>query len=140
MRLVLDTDVIIAALRSQAGASAAILTDALDGNATLLVSVALALEYEAVATRDELLAATGMSHGDALRRVSTIIALCEPVYAAYRWRPQLRDPDDEMVLEAAVNGGAELLVTFNLRDFGTAPQAFGIDLCRPADALRRIRS
>ena len=50
-----------------------------------------------------------------------VIALCEPAFQAYSWRPQLGDPDDEMVLEAAVNGGADMLVTFNRRDFGEAP-------------------
>jgi predicted nucleic acid-binding protein len=57
----------------------------------------------------------------------------------FLWRPQLRDPNDEMVLEAAVNGRADLLVTFNVRDFGTVPSRFGIEVMIPRDALERIR-
>lgn len=64
--------------------------------------------------------------------------MCEPVETHFIWRPQLRDPADELVLDAAVNGGAEAIVTFNIRHFGVAPRLFGIDLLIPADALRRI--
>lgn len=140
MRLVLDTDVIVAAFRSPAGASSALLNDALDGKFAMLVSAPLALEYEAVVKRTEQLAAMGMTIEEADRRIRTLIALCAPIYKAYSWRPQLRDPNDEMVLEAAVNGGADMLVTFNQRDFGTAPAAFGIICLRPNEALERIRS
>ena len=52
--------------------------------------------------------------------------------------PQLRDPADEMVLEAAINGGADALVTFNRKDFGQVPARFGIALLPPQDALRRL--
>jgi len=55
-----------------------------------------------------------------------VLAMTEPVKTHFLWRPQLRDPGDEMVLEAAANGRADALVTFNLRDFGTAPVRFGI--------------
>jgi predicted nucleic acid-binding protein len=55
------------------------------------------------------------------------------------WRPQLRDPADELVLEAAVNGRADAVVTFNRRDFGDAPAAFGIEVLTPAEALNRVR-
>jgi putative PIN family toxin of toxin-antitoxin system len=140
MRLVLDTDVIVAAFRSPTGASSALLNDALDGKFAMLVSVPLALEYEAVVKRAEQLSAMGMSIEEADRRIRTLVALCEPVFKAYSWRPQLRDPNDEMVLEAAVNGGADMLVTFNQRDFGTAPAAFGISCALPSAALERIRS
>ena len=138
--MVLDTDVIIAALRSPSGASAAILRLAIDGKITTLVNMALAYEYEAVATRKFHLDAMGMTLEQANLRIRSIVGLCEPVFTAYRWRPQLKDPDDEMVLEAAVNGGATMLVTFNRRDFGTAPLAFGIDVLLPSEALERIRS
>ncbi len=140
MRLVLDTDVVVAAFRSPTGASAALIERALDGDITLLVTVPLALEYEAVVKREEHLVATGTKIDEMDRRIGSLIALCEPVYRAYRWRPQLRDPADEMVLEAAVNGGADMLVTFNRRDFGDAPAAFSIACMLPRDALQRIRS
>jgi putative PIN family toxin of toxin-antitoxin system len=139
MRLVLDTDVIVAAFRSPTGASAALIELALDSRIELLVTVPLALEYEAVLKREEHLVATGMAIDLMDRRVRSLIAICNPVYRAFRWRPQLRDPADEMVLEAAVNGGADMLATFNQRDFGTAPAAFGIECLLPRDALEKAR-
>ena len=140
MRMALDTDVVTAAFRSPTGASAALIELALDGKITLLASVPLALEYEAVLKRDEHLVACNATIEQMDRRVRSLIALCEPVYRAFRWRPQVRDPADEMVLEAAVNGGADMLVTFNRRDFGTAPAAFGIACLLPREALERTRS
>lgn len=140
LRCVLDTDVIIAAMRSPNGASAAILLAALDNtNLKLLVSVPLALEYEAKCLLPEHRQAGGLDERQALTFVNTLIGLAEPVKLDFRWRPQLRDPGDEMVLETAINGQAKLLVTFNLRDFGDAPQQFGIQALRPSDALKRIR-
>jgi len=68
-----------------------------------------------------------------------VLAIVEPVETHFLWRPQLRDPADELVLEAAVNGRAEALVTFNRRDFGAVPVGFGIDVLTPAEAIRRIR-
>ncbi len=56
----------------------------------------------------------------------------------FLWRPQLRDPNDEMVLETAVNGRADAIVTFNVRDFATAPGQFGIEVLKPAEVLRRL--
>ncbi len=140
MRLVLDTDVVVAAFRSPTGASAALIELALDSKITLLVSVPLALEYEAVLKREQHLLAIDSTIDQMDSRVRSLIALCDPVYRAFRWRPQLRDPADEMVLEAAVNGSADMLVTFNQRDFGTAPAAFGITCLLPREALERIRA
>jgi predicted nucleic acid-binding protein len=65
--------------------------------------------------------------------------MVEPIETHYMWRPQLRDPADEFVLEAAVNGQAAAIVTFNRRDFGNVPATFGIDVLTPAEAIRRIR-
>ena len=138
MRLVLDTDVVVAAMRSPAGASAAILRAARRGRTTLLVSVALALEYEAVCREAEHRLAAGLSDWEVEVFVTAVIALAEPVKTHFLWRPQLRDPNDEMVLEAAVNGRAELLVTFNLRDFGRVPSQFGVEALLPKEALGRI--
>nr|CAA6811428.1 MAG: Unknown protein [uncultured Thiotrichaceae bacterium] len=140
MRYVLDTDVIIAAMRSPTGASAAILLTALnDSTLKLLCSVPLALEYEAKCTMEKHYEAAQLSREQSQIFVDTILGMMEPVKLDFRWRPQLKDPGDEMVLETAINGHADMLVTFNLRDYGSAPQLFGIQALRPADALKRIR-
>ncbi|RUQ30837.1 MAG: putative toxin-antitoxin system toxin component, PIN family [Candidatus Competibacteraceae bacterium] len=138
MRMVLDTDVVVAALRSPAGASAALLLAALDRRITLVANVPLVIEYEAVCSRAEHQQAAGVSTADAQVFLDGVAALIEPVETHFLWRPRLRDPNDEMVLEAAVNGHADLLVTFNRRDYGVIPLQFGIEVLSPRDALRRI--
>lgn len=138
MRLVLDTDVVVAAMRSPTGASAGLIEFGLDGHVQLLANVALILEYEAVCTRAEHLVAAGLRQQDALQFVDALAALAEPVVSHFIWRPQLKDPADEMVLEAAVNGRAHAIVSFNRRDYGAAPERFGLRVLRPCDAFRRI--
>jgi predicted nucleic acid-binding protein len=141
MRLVLDTDVIVSAIRSSKGASAALLLEIGERrHATLLLSVVLALEYEAVCVLPEHRIVTGLTEEEARRFVGTIIAISEPVKVRYSWRPQLHDPGDEMVLEAAINGGADWLVSFNRKHFGNLPERFGIELLSPAEALWRTRA
>jgi putative PIN family toxin of toxin-antitoxin system len=139
MRLVLDTDAVVAAMRSPTGASAAIILAARRRRVTLLLSVPLAMEYEAVCRRTEQRVEAGLT----LRQVEVfldgLIALAEPVLAHFLWRPQLRDPNDEMVLEAAVNGRAEVLATFNGRDYGTVAAQFGVDVLLPREVIGRIR-
>lgn len=139
MRLVLDTSCIVAAMRSPAGASAAILKAARQKRATLLVSVPLALEYEAVCMRQEHREAAELSEDEVSVFLDAVIAMAEPVEPHYLWRPQLRDAADEMVLEAAANGRADVIATFNLGDFGAAPKMFGIETLLPRDALKRIK-
>ena len=139
MRLVLDTDVVVAGMRSPSGASAAILRSVRRGGVTLLVSVPLAMEYEAVCKNAEHRLAARLSERQVDIFVNAVIAMAEPVITHFLWRPQLRDPGDEMVLEAAVNGGADAIVTFNQRDFGSVPRQFGVELLLPRDVMKRIR-
>jgi putative PIN family toxin of toxin-antitoxin system len=138
--LVLDTDVIIAAMRSPSGASAALLTAVRRGEIRMLANVALALEYEATCRRAEHGVAAGLSPAQVGVFIDAVIALAEPVETHFLWRPQLRDPGDELVLEAAVNGQANAIVTFNQKDFGEIPMKFGVEVLAPVDALRRIKS
>ena len=135
----MDTDVVVAAMRSPAGASAAILRSIRQGQATLLLSVPLAVEYEAVCQKAEQRVAAGLSESEVDIFVTAVIAMAEPVEMHFLWRPQLRDPNDEMVLEVAVNGEADVLVTFNVRDYGNVPSRFGVDLLLPRAAIGRIR-
>lgn len=138
MRLTLDTDVVVAAMRSPGGASAALVLAALDERIRLLANVALVLEYEAVCLRQEHGLAAGLEAHQVQLYIDGLASLVEPVESHFVWRPQLRDPADEMVLEAAVNGRADAIVTFNHRDFGQAPQRFGLRLLLPRQALEEL--
>lgn len=139
MRVVLDTDVVVAAMRSPSGASAAIVRAARRGRPVLLLSVALAVEYEAVCCEAEHRLASGLSDQEVQTFLNVVIAMAEPVKTHFLWRPQLRDAGDEMVLEASVNGRANALITFNLRDYGEVPARFGIEVLLPREAIGRIK-
>jgi putative PIN family toxin of toxin-antitoxin system len=139
MRLVLDTGVLVAALRSDQGASRRLLMAALDRRIVLLGSVPLMLEYEAVLTRPEQLEQTGLTVKETNAILDALAAVMEPVALRFIWRPQLTDPSDEMVLETAVNGRAERLATFNLRHLSDAAARFGIRAALPGEIWRAIR-
>ncbi|MXW19102.1 MAG: PIN domain-containing protein [Gemmatimonadetes bacterium] len=83
-------------------------------------------------------AASGLSESEVETVVLALCAVAKPVEGWYLWRPQLRDPADEMVLEVAVNGRADALVTFNTRDFGDVHRTFGVEVLSPRHALRRL--
>ncbi|MYE02259.1 MAG: putative toxin-antitoxin system toxin component, PIN family [Alphaproteobacteria bacterium] len=139
MRYVLDTNILVAGLRSPAGASAALLGQALSGAFTPLLSVPLVLEYEAACCAAEHLAASGLDESGVRVVIDALCNVAEPVTPHFLWRPVLRDAGDEMVLEAAINGRADALVTFNRRHFAGADR-FGITLLSPADALRGLET
>ena len=134
----MDTDTIVAAMRSPTGASAALLRMARSGHVTLPATAPLCLEYEDVCSRPEHIDAAQFSPADLAVFLDAVIDLVEPVNVWFLWRPQLRDPGDELVLEAAVNGRAEAIATFNRRDFRPAAERFGIDVLLPGEAIRRI--
>lgn len=138
MRVVLDTAVLVAALRSDQGASRQLLLAALDRRFVMLVSVPLMLEYEAVLTRREHLAAAGITADEVNTVLDALSAVIEPVRLAFLWRPRLKDAADEMVLETAVNGTADRLVTSNLKHLGQAASEFGVRTLRPGEALREL--
>ena len=138
MRLVLDTNVLVAALRSPTGASAALLGRVLRGDFTILLSVALVLEYEAACSQPAQRAASGLSSDEVRTVITALCRVGEHVNIWFLWRPLLRDAADEMVLEAAINGRADALVTFNRRDFGDEPRRFGVALLSPQEVLKRM--
>jgi putative PIN family toxin of toxin-antitoxin system len=136
---VLDTDVLVAAFRSSRGASRRLLLGALDRRFELLLSVPLVLEYEAVLTRPEHLAACGLSAAEVERVLDDLASVARQVRLSFRWRPSLSDPNDDMVLETAVNGNAGAIVTFNQRDFEEARREFHCAVILPREALERTR-
>lgn len=139
LRLVVDTSVIVAGLRSQLGASNRILTLVAERRLVPLVTTALFLEYEDVLNRPEQRLATGMSVDDVVGFLAALASAAEPVDVHFMWRPQLADPADEIVLEAAVNGRASAIVTHNVRDFLPATSDFKIEVITPTVMLRRMR-
>jgi predicted nucleic acid-binding protein len=115
-----------------------LLIAALERGFTLLVSTPLLIEHEAVMTRAEHLSASGLTAAEIGVILDAVAAAAEPVQLAFLWRPALRDPDDDMVLEAAVNGRAAAIVTFNKRDFVPASAQFGIQVLSPGEAVRHL--
>ena len=140
MRLTFDTDVIVAALRSRTGASNALLQALRGRQLEAVASVPMLFEYEAVLMRPEQRQAIGMSVEDVGYFLDGLAALLRPVVPYFLWRPLLRDPDDEIVLDTAVNGRADAIVTFNVQDFLPEARQFQIEVLTPREALRRLRS
>ena len=137
-RAVLDTSVIVAALRSRTGASNALLEQVARETVRPLVSTALFLEYEDVLKRAENRLVTRMNEEDVDGFLAALVSAAEPVEVNFRWRPQLSDPKDELVLEAAVNGEADALVTHNVRDFEPAARLFGLRVLLPRQVLKEL--
>jgi predicted nucleic acid-binding protein len=134
----MDTDVLVAAVRSDRGASRVLLTAALERHHQVLASVPLMLQYESVLTRSEHVIAAGISAADVQLLLDAIAHVATPVRISYLWRPMLPDSDDDLVLETAVNGQAEAVITFNRRHLEPAAARFGIEILAPAEAVRRL--
>ena len=139
-RTVLDTDVLVAAVRSDRGASRVLLAGALQKRYPMLASVPLMLQYESVLCRSQHLDAAGLSTADVAALLDAVALIVHPIRIAYLWRPMLSDPGDDLVLETAVNGGADVVVTFNRRDFEPAAGRFGFEVIAPSDAVRRLEN
>jgi putative PIN family toxin of toxin-antitoxin system len=138
-RVVLDTSVVMAALRSRSGAGNAVLRLVAQRRVVPLATPPLFLEYEDVLKRPEHRLVHGLSTVEIDEFLAEFAALAEPVEVHFLWRPQVADPNDEMVLEAAINGQADALVTHNVMDFAEAGERFEISILRPSELLKRVR-
>lgn len=136
-RVVLDTCILVAAGRSRNGASFALLQHLRRADFVALASVPLFLEYEAVLKRPEQLAVGTRTPGMVDAFLDALSLRTEPVHLHYLWRPQLRDPADEMVLETALNGRAHALITYNLNDFSAA-RKFNLAVKTPVELLNEL--
>lgn len=136
-KLVIDTNILVAATRNRQGPSFALMQIIRLQQVTMCCSPALFLEYEDVLKRPSQLAASGLLASDIDAILNELAGIIEPVTTHYQWRPQLRDPADEMVLEAAANAQAHAIVTYNLRDFGPA-KLFGIPVLNPEQTFQHF--
>ncbi len=134
-KIILDSNVLVSALRSAAGPSFALVQAIRLGHIVMCCSPALFLEYEDVLKRQQQLQAFGLTLADIDDILADLAGHIAPVSTHYQWRPQLRDPSDEMVLEAAVNARAQAIVTYNLRDFAAAKR-FGVLLLNPEQTFQ----
>lgn len=107
---------------------------------SMLVSVPLMIECQAVITRPQHLRASGLSVEDVGSILDAVASIAEPVRVSFLWRPILVDPADDMVLEAAVNGRADMLVTFNRRDFVGPAESFELTVASPGEVVKRLWS
>lgn len=134
-QIVVDTNVFLAALRSKNGASYKLFQLIKSGKFELNISVPLILEYEAIAKRFQKETALTIEEIDDVIDYICLQANEQKIY--YLWRPQLRDPNDDMVLEVAVAAGCSHIITFNVKDFHNM-SLFGIQAIGPKDFLQLI--
>lgn len=130
MRVVLDTNVLYSAVRSRRGASFALMQRLGTGGFQPVLSVALCLEYEDVLLRES----TALPHTAIQDILDYVVSVSLHQRIHFLWRPVLRDPQDDMVLELAANAGCPYIVTFNIRDFRGC-ERFGVTAITPPNFL-----
>lgn len=135
----LDTNILVAALWSRSGASYRIIESALGGRLSYAVSVALVLEYEAVLNRTAMREASWASKEELDVVLDALIGQAQRIMPIRtRLRPTLADPSDDMVLECAVQAGADAIVTMNVRDFAPARELYRVDVIKPGELFLRL--
>lgn len=130
--IVIDTNVLVAALKSSKGASFQLLSSLGDGEFGICLSTPLVLEYEDVAKR--VARSCGLRHSDIDDILDYLCSIGRHRVVHYLWRPHLRDPSDDMLLELAVEASAKFIVTHNQRDF-QGSESFGIQIVTPSQFL-----
>lgn len=139
MRYLLDTNVLVAALRSRNGASNAIVRRALLGDLPLVVHQKLIYEYRDVLSRPDILAQMGLAWADIEVVLAHLVASADEVAVRYLWRPNLQDEGDNFVLEIAIAAWPCTIVTHNLKDFVRAELRFPhIALRTPGQLLQSL--
>jgi len=131
-RVVLDTNVLVAGLRSRRGASFRLLSEVGKGQFEIALSVPLVLEYEDALLRHSDVTRLNQVDVDALLDYYCSVAHLQQIF--YLWRPFLPDPKDDLLLELAVAAQCQSIVTFNRRDFAGVDK-FGVSVVEPGPFL-----
>jgi putative PIN family toxin of toxin-antitoxin system len=136
VRVVLDTNVLVAAMRSRRGASFEVVSRVGKGVFDIAVSVSLVLEYESVLLRH--VPASALTEQDIRDLIDYVceVGVWQEIF--FLWRPYLRDPNDDLILELAVAAGCDAVVTHNVRDFGGA-ERLGVRVVTPGTFLQNLR-
>jgi len=139
MRYLLDTNVLVAALRSRSGASNALVRLALQGLLPVVVHPKLVYEYRDVLSRPSTLDGTAITWPEAETLLAHLAAVAMPIDVRYLWRPNLRDEGDNFVVEIAVAAWPCTIVSHNIADFRRAELRFPqVALCTPGELMRSL--
>jgi putative PIN family toxin of toxin-antitoxin system len=135
-RIVIDSNVFVAATLSSSGASHLLFSLLPSDKFEMFISVPLILEYEDAAKRERVNKVLSNQEIDEL--IDAICLMAQPQKIFYLWRPMLKDANDDHVLELAVNGNCSSIITFNIKDFsGISERGIGIKIETPQQFLRR---
>jgi len=138
-RVVIDTNVFTAALLSAAGANRRVLRASLSGQAQPLMGAALFSEYEDLLARNQLMAKSPLSAAERHQLFEAFLSVCEWVRIYFLWRPNLPDEADNHLVELAIAGGADAIVTNNTRDVRRGELSFPhLQVLTPAQFLKTI--
>ena len=134
-----DTNVLVSAVLSPDGAAREVLRRCLTGHARPLLSNALFLEYEDVLAREELFSAASITAKDRAALLDAVLSICEWVSISFLWRPNLPDESDNHLIELAVAGNAESIITANTKDIAAGELVFDrIQVVTPANWLKEV--
>jgi putative PIN family toxin of toxin-antitoxin system len=137
MIVVVDTSVLVSAMLGPGGASREVLRRSLRGLDTPLMGQALFAEYEAAMAKEALFAGCVLTEGERAELLDAFLSTCRWTQIYYGWRPNIRDETDNHVVELAVAGGAEAIVTKNLRDFASMELRFeGLRILSPQQLIK----
>jgi len=139
VRIVFDTGWFITAIRSSDGAAGELMRMVFRRRITPLMDLKLGLEYRDVALRPAHLQVSALSESEVLELIEALEAFAEPVNVTYKPRPLSSDPNDDLVLDVALNGEAEFIVTNNKKHFVPIANRFGIQVLSPAEMLFRLK-
>ena len=137
-RLVIDTSVFISAILGPSGPSRVLIRRCLEGRYQPLMGNTLFAEYAAVSTRDSIIAQCQLTRDEIDTLLQAFLSICKWTFIYYTWRPNLKDEADNHLIELAIAGNAEIIVTHNIRDFQNADLLFpDLLILTPEDFLNR---
>ncbi len=139
MNIVLDTNIFLGACLGQGSANRVVMR-CLQGDFLPLMGAALLAEYEDVLGRDELFDKARLNGVERTELLDIFLAHCRWTRIYYAWRPNLRDEGDNHLLELAIAGNAQYLITYNLKDFRTMELKFPeLRICSPEQFLQEVQ-
>ena len=138
MKVVIDTSVWISALICKESQARALLRLVLNKCISAQMSEALFLEYEAVMQREKIQHLTPLTHKEQQELLSAFLSVCQWNEIYYTWRPNLKDENDNFLVELAVSSGASVIITYNLKDFEEAQLLFSYRVTTPELFLKEF--